>query len=131
MNGFGNYPLVGSIEDLALPRNQRTLQRWFNVEVFNRVAAQQLVANVRTLPMRFDSVRLDNVNNVDLSLIKNVRFNRGVTAQFRLEALNAFNHPLFPGPSVNNVTAASFGQVVASTQANYARRVQVMAKIIF
>lgn len=101
------------------------------MDVFNRVSAQQLVSNVRTFPLRLDDVRLHSLNNVDLSLIKNTTFARGITAQFRLEALNAFNHPLFPGPAVNNVTAAGFGRVTASTQANYARRVQVMAKLMF
>jgi hypothetical protein len=131
VNGFGNFLLVGSLDDLGISRGQRSLQRWFNVDVFNRVNAEQLVSNVRTLPVRFDSVRLDSLNNVDLSLIKNTTFARGITAQFRLEALNAFNHPLFPGPVVNNATAGTFGQIVASTQANYGRRVQVMAKVLF
>ena len=89
------------------------------------------MSNVRTFPQRLDSVRSHGLNKVDMSLIKNTTFSRGITAQFRLEALNAFNHPLFPAPGVNNVTTAGFGQVVASTQANYSRRVQVMAKLLF
>jgi Carboxypeptidase regulatory-like domain len=130
VGNFGNYILIGSEDDIALPGSDRTLERWFNVDAFNRVSAQQLVSNVRTLPMRFSSVRAHDVNNVDLSLIKNTAI-KTATFQFRLEALNAFNHPLFPAPGVGTVTATTFGQVVTSTQANYARRVQAMLKVLF
>ena len=94
-------------------------------------SAQQLVSNVRTFPMRFDDVRVHDTNNVDLSLIKNTTIAKGANMQLRLEALNAFNHVLFPGPGVGTVTATAFGQVVTSTQANYSRRVQAMVKFLF
>ena len=97
------------------------------------MSTQQLGSNVRTFPLRFDSVRTDEINNVDLSLIKNTTIAGDVTLQFRLEALNAFNHPLFPAPAGDslNPTTAVFGSIVASTQANYSRRTQVMVKLIF
>jgi hypothetical protein len=50
--------------------------------------------------------------------------------QLRFEALNAFNHVLFPGPNTDPL-AVAFGRIVSSTQVNYPRRVQVMAKFIF
>jgi hypothetical protein len=37
---------------------------------------------------------------------------------------------LFPGPSTDPL-AVAFGSIIASTQLNYSRRVQVMAKVIF
>jgi hypothetical protein len=74
-------------------------------------------------------VRTHEVNNVDLSLIKNTQIGR-TTLQFRAEALNAFNHVLLPGPNTTP-TAAAFGQISASTQLNYPRRVQAMVKLIF
>ena len=46
--------------------------------------------------LRLDSVRTDNVNNVDLSIIKNTMI-AGKNLQFRFESLNALNHPLFLG----------------------------------
>jgi hypothetical protein len=130
VGNFGNLLLTGSIDDIGIPKSERTLGRWFNVDAFNRIAAQQLASNVRTFPFRLDSVRLDDINNVDLSLIKNTAVAGRVRAQFRLEALNAFNHPQFPTPNIT-ATQAAFGTIVPSTQENYARRVQAMIKVLF
>jgi hypothetical protein len=129
--GFGNIIFTGNLDDIALPAGERTVQRWFNVDAgFNKVSGEQLASNVRTFPLRLDSVRTDTINNVDLSILKNTRFAGGRTLQLRLEALNAFNHPLFPAPNTNP-TAVGFGTINPSTQSNYARRVQVMAKFLF
>ena len=100
------------------------------------MSAQQLASNIRTFPLRLENVRSDTVNNVDLSLIKNTSV-VGKTLELRLDALNAFNHPLFPrGNStstgiITTPTAANFGATVSSTQENYARRVQVSVKFLF
>ena len=50
--------------------------------------------------------------------------------QLRMEFINAFNHPLFPG-AVVNPASGTFGTITASNQLNYARRAQLMAKFIF
>ena len=134
INGFGNLLFTGNYEDIALPADQRTLARWFNTDAgFNKVTAQQLASNVRTFPMRFDFVRGHEVNNLDLSVIKNATVAPGRMLQFRFESLNALNHPLFPSPSGNSLTptAVQFGSIVSSTQLNYARRTQVTVKFIF
>ena len=76
------------------------------------------------------------MNNIDLSLIKNTSV-VGKTIELRLDALNALNHPLFPRGNSTTTgvitvpTAANFGATVASTQENYARRVQVSVKFLF
>ena len=134
VGNFGNLLFTGNFDDLALSGSDQTLQRWFNTDAgFNKVSAQQLGSNVRTFPLRFDTVRTDIVNNVDLSVIKNAMLPKGRMLQFRFEALNAFNHPLFPGLGGNslNPTAVQFGAIVASTQQNYARRTQATIKFVF
>ena len=129
--GFGNIIFTGDLDDIALPADERSVARWINTDAgFNRVAAQQLVSNVRTFPLRLDSVRADDINNVDLSVIKNTTIMNGKVLQVRFESINALNHPLFPGPNTNP-TAAAFGQIVTSAQTNYSRRVQVLAKFMF
>jgi hypothetical protein len=120
--------------EIALPENQRTLERWFDVTRFNRTASVQPTArNIRTFPLRFSSVRAENVNNVDLSIFKNTSVTEGTKMQVRFDLLNAFNHPwLFSGSQIQmNPTANNFGQITAGNQANYARRVQLMLKFIF
>lgn len=129
--GWGNIIFTGDLDDIALPSSERSRLRWFNTDAgFNKVSNQQLASNLRTFPLRLDNVRTHEVSNVDMSLIKNIQIMNGKTLQFRAEALNAFNHVLFPGPNTN-VTQETFGQINASTQLNYPRRVQAMVKFIF
>jgi hypothetical protein len=130
---------------IALPSDQRTLGRWFNTAAFVSVAnglptcpafpngnnnCATPVDHLRTLPLRFGDVRGDAINNMDVGLRKDVHLREQMKLQFRVEFINAFNHPLFPAPAVNP-GATSFGVVSASNQNNYARRAQLMAKFIF
>ncbi len=134
VGNFGNLIFTGDVDDIALSSADRTIARWFNTDAgFNKVTAQQLGSNVRTFPMRFDSVRTDDVNNFDLSLIKNVSIGGGRMFQFRFESLNALNHPLFPPLNAAGLTptGVQFGSIVASTQQNYARRTQATVKFVF
>ena len=75
-------------------------------------------------------------NNIDIALIKNTRISEGKNIEFRAEALNAANHPYFPNPSLSVTTAQTakdtgFGQISASTQSNYARRLQMSLRLVF
>jgi len=47
-----------------------------------------------------------------------------------INMINAFNEPYLPGPAVNP-TQTSFGQISASNQNNYARRLQWGVKFQF
>jgi hypothetical protein len=128
--GFGNIIFTGNPDDLTLSGDAQSIDRWFNIDAgFNRTSNQQLVSNVRTAPLRYEQVRTDRINNTDLSIIKNTAIGTR-TLQLRLEALNLFDHPLFAAPNTDP-TAAAFGTIRTSTQANYPRRVQVMAKFLF
>jgi hypothetical protein len=122
-------------EQILLPKNQRTTDHYFNTAAFDMVSGEQLTNNLRTFPNRFSQLRQPSTNNVDLSLIKNTRIKEGKDIQFRLEALNAFNHPIISGNSQNNIiltpTSATFGQIIGSTQAGYPRRLQMTFKFIF
>lgn len=132
IGAFPNVFFTGNLDDIAV--DDPTLTRWFNTDAgFNRVSAQQPVSNLRTFPLRIDSVRGDRTTNVDLSLLKNTSLSHGKSLQFRFEAINALNHPQFPSPTGNslNPTNNSFGRIVTSAQLNYARRVQVQLKFLF
>ena len=126
----------GNVNDIKLAGDQQTVgigSRWFNTDAgFEKVSTRQIDVNrqLRLFPLRFGFLRADSTNNWDITLMKNTRVAEGKSIQFRAEALNAFNHPLFPAPNTTP-TAAAFGQVSASTQANYARRIQLGLKFLF
>lgn len=130
---------------ISLPKSQQTLTRWFNTDAFvsvvggNPTCGAFATANascatpadhLRTLPFYFADVRIDPINNADLGLRKDIQLREAMKIQLRMEFINAFNHPLFPG-AVVNPGSGTFGQVVASNQLNYARRAQLMVKFIF
>jgi hypothetical protein len=71
--------------------------------------------------------------NADLSLHKNFLITEGKSLQFRFEALNAFNHPVWTfsgGPASGSFDPGSpiFGQITGSQSA---RSVQLGMKFIY
>lgn len=66
--------------------------------------------------------------NWDMSLFKDVLIKEKLKAQFRLEALNALNTPLFYGPNTS-VGSSSFGKI--TSQANFARQLQLALRFSF
>lgn len=115
--------------------DNKTTAKWFNTDVFtsilnNTSTNATAVDHLRTFPTRRDSVRRDAINNVDLSLIKSVAFSNGMKIELRAEFINALNEPYFPSP-VTGATSATFGQISASNQDNYARRAQLGIKFLF
>lgn len=66
--------------------------------------------------------------NFDMSLFKNFVIKEKLKSQFRLEALNAFNTPLFYGPNVS-FGSSSFGTI--TSQANFSRQLQMALRFSF
>jgi hypothetical protein len=120
----------GDIHNIRLPHDQQTVDHWFNTDGFVKSSSVNIDTNrqLRTFPLRFGFIRPDPLNNFDISLLKNTRIAEGKNAQFRLELINALNHPNFAAP-VANPTASNFGQVT-SVQ-NYSRRLQFTFKFVF
>jgi hypothetical protein len=77
----------------------------------------------RTIPMRGPGQA-----NWDLSLFKTVRIKERVSLQFRAEALNAFDTPLFRNPNTA-FGSGSFGAI--TSQANFPRLLQLGGRIAF
>jgi len=134
---------------VSIPKDQQNVNRWFNTSAFVSVVGgtptcgaflsgsancATPVDHLRTAPFRFSDVRSDPINNADLGLRKDIRLTETMKIQLRMEFINAFNHPLLNTGTASIVVtpgSATFGQVVASNQQNYARRAQLMAKFIF
>ena len=120
-----NDPCKNSYSATSCPGTPLT-----NTLGFNRDADLQFVSHVRTFPLRFGFLRADQINNIDFSLAKKTEIFENKNIEFRADLLNTFNHVLFPGPVVVPTNNA-FGQIVASNQANYSRRVQLTLKFTF
>lgn len=127
---FGNVAFYGNINDIQLPKSERTAERWFNTAAgFERDPAKQLANNLRTFPLRLPGVRSDGFNQWDLSVFKNFRITERVRFQLRAEAQNALNHAMFNPPNAAP-TNSNFGQVTA-TQFPEQRRINLAGKLTF
>ena len=127
--GFGNFLFASgaTIDDVVLSSG-RDENRWFNVDAFNRVNAQQLVSNVRTQPSRFDEVRGPGYAVLDLGFLKNVSLGSRMRAQFRAEVYNALNRANLAGPNTTPTNTA-FGTITA--QNGLPRQLQLAARLSF
>jgi hypothetical protein len=129
--GFGNVLYYGDPTSIGLPPDQRTPERWFNTDGFEKVMTKQLDHNVRTFPIRFSGLRVDAGNEVGFTLLKNTKMSERANIQFKGEVINAFNHPVLQIPITYPATSTSFGSTVGANQVNYPRRVQLSLKLIF
>ena len=104
--------------------SDKTLRRWFDTGQFVR-PAQYTFGNVgRVHP----TLRDDFIEALDFSLFKNFRYGERWKIQFRAEAFNVFNHPVFGGP--NTVFGnPNFGRVVS--QATAPRQIQLALRLQF
>jgi hypothetical protein len=108
---FGDAIFTGDIRDIALSSSERSVDRWFNVDAgFNRTPAQQRSANVRTFPLRFSHVRSDAQRRWDTSVKKDFRIIENVRLEFRADATNVLNSPIFAAPNTAP-TSSGFGTV--------------------
>ncbi len=115
-NATGVSPVTpGSLED--------RLGSYINKAAFSS-APQFTFGNLgRTIDMRGPGQA-----NWDMSVFKNFVFKETFKAQFRIEALNAMNTPLFYGPNVS-FGSSSFGKI--TTQANFSRQLQMALRLSF
>jgi len=100
------------------------LNRWFDTTAFSQPDA----FTIGNMGPRSSDLRNDKVANWDLSLSKDFHPVERLRVQFRADALNAWNHPRFGGPSTS-FTSTSFG--IVSSQSNAPRQVQLGLKLLF
>jgi hypothetical protein len=113
--GFGDVWTLfsGDPDSIVLPKDQRSVDRWFNTNAgFNRNNNQQLASNIRVSPLRFGNIRADGQSRWDFSAIKSFRLAEKVTMQFRAECLNAWNHPNLGSPNTTPTNTA-FGTITS------------------
>ncbi|MEJ7608397.1 MAG: hypothetical protein WKF37_19545 [Bryobacteraceae bacterium] len=111
---------TGQKADLEKP----TIARWFDTSAFTIAPNYTFGTMGRVHP----TLKTDRVENFDLSVFKNFRFRENYSFQFRAEAFNLANHPVFGAPA-NTVGAGNFG--VVTSQANSPRQLQMALKFLF
>lgn len=127
--GFGNAIFNGNLHDIPLPRGQKTVDEWFDVNAgFQRNSSQALANNIQALSSLFGGIRGDGVNNWDLSVLKNANIREKIRLQFRVEGINALGHPQFNPPNTTP-TSTAFGTV--TTEYSWPRVIQLGLKILF
>jgi len=117
-----DYPNANQVRpgSAKLGSDKRSFERWFDTSLWDdpatgrRVPAQEAFT-LRAFPTRFGDVRVPGYQNWDASLSKYFPVHEQIRFQFRLEMINAFNHPWFPRMQSGglDVTRAAFGQLDA------------------
>ena len=127
--GFGDAIFTGDLKNVPLPGDQRTVDRWFNVDAgFERSSTKALASHFRTFSSRFGGIRGDGINQFDMSVLKNTRIKEGVNLELRVEANNALNHAQFIIPNTTPSSTA-FGRVTA--EFSMPRTTQIALKLVF
>jgi hypothetical protein len=122
--GPGERPNWSGVNPQKSGRIENRLNQYFITSVFTQPAPFTYGNTSRTL----GQIRYPRTTNADISLFKDFSLFREIKSEFRLEAFNAFNHPIFGGPGTS-VPGSNFG--VISSQANSPRQIQIALKILF
>ncbi len=126
--GFGNALLTGTLSDIPLSGDERTIDRWVNTSAFNRTSSQQLSYNYVTLSSRLSGVRAPGLNLWNGTLMKTVTVAERFRVQLKADVANMFNHPNFASPNTSP-TSTAFGKITAMY--SYSRIIQLGAKVLW
>jgi hypothetical protein len=88
----------------------------------------------RTFPQTLGWVRMDGFNNMDASVLKNIKFTEKANLQLRFETFNTLNHPVFAAPNVTSATSGTggaFGYISGVPSTAQPRQVQLGGRIVF
>jgi hypothetical protein len=101
--------------------SKHTVQQWFNTDAFvsavgttvynpvDTVPQNELLeGNLRTFPIRFNNVRQDFQNIVNVGAMKKFLVRDRYNMSLRAEAINAFNHPVRNAPT-SDPSSTNFG----------------------
>jgi hypothetical protein len=119
--GGGQHPDVVGNPVLS---SGKSIYQWFNTAAF----AQPANFSSGNLSRTYTGVRADKTKNLDFSLFKNFHIKERLQAEFRAEAFNLTNTPVFGAPGTT-VNGANFG--IITGQSNVPRNLQLALKVLF
>jgi hypothetical protein len=119
--GGQDRPDVVPGQDPDLPSDQRSTSRWFNTGAFT-LNALGTYGNAGR-----NTFFGPGITNVDASIIRNFHFSNK-TIQFRLEAFNALNNPVWADPNTT-LTSPLYGTI--SDTRKPMREIQLGLKFVF
>lgn len=119
--GGGQRPDATGVSPVLANRN---IDRWFDTSQFKQPANYTFGTLGRTL----QTVRADGASILDFSVFKSFRPRERMEIEFRAEAFNVSNTPLFASPGTT-LGAPTFG--VVTGQENSPRQIQLGLKILF
>ena len=136
-------PDATPVRDPVMAAGAQSFDRWFNtctqltngqrsncVSATEPVTWVQLKPNeLRTYGSRFPNLRNPTRTQINMSLFKVFPIRERYQLEFRGEAFNAFNSPIYAGPDTS-ITSPSFG-VVTRDQQNFPRSMQFALRLRF
>ena len=126
--GFGNVFYYGNTADIT--KGERTLDRWFNTENFERSASKGPAGfHRRVFDPHVDGLRADCLNWWNGNVLRDFRVTERVTFQVRVDAINLMNRSQFAAPDMSPYST-NFGRVSATTS-SLNRHIQVQGRIRF
>jgi hypothetical protein len=120
----GGRQRANRVGEWKLPREERTLRRYFNTAAFVNPPQYQFGNSPRNI------VRGPGLVNFDLMLAKNFTITERLRLDFRTEAFNLMNTPAFNFPGATVGTPA-YGLISSTLPGTDARQVQFALKLNF
>jgi len=123
-NGCGQYATATGLPAQTTGSVDSRLTDWVSIAAFTQTPAYSF-GNVSPRI----NVYSPSLFNIDASLHKTVTFKEYYHVQFRAEALNLTNTPLFAAPSLAVTSPSTFGSITSQT--NFPRLFQISVRITF
>ena len=101
----------------------KTIAKWFNTDAF----ALQPLGTYGNSPR--NNITGPGIFNFDMSIIRNFRFTTSKSVQFRLEAFNVLNQPVWNDPNTSLANLAQFGTITSTRKPM--RELQLGMKFVF
>jgi hypothetical protein len=120
--GGQDRPNVVAGQNPDLPSDQRTVAQWFNTAAYTLNAVGTWGNAGR------NTFFGPGITNVDASIILNFRLPKNKTLQFRFEAFNALNNPIWNDPNTT-LTSPLYGSI--TTTRKPMRELQIGLKFVF